>query len=115
MKISTKKLFLRKKAVVVIGMIGVICLLQLTFSGFVQSPSAAETASNNFWLWQFFGRLHPLAVHFPLGLLLFAAILELVTINNFSSLLRPGINLLVITGVIASIFSAVLGLFIQTR
>ena len=113
MKISTKKLFLRKKAVVVIGMIGVICLLQLTFSGFVQSPSAAETASNNFWLWQFFGRLHPLAVHFPLGLLLFAAILELVTINNFSSLLRPGINLLVITGVIASIFSAVLGLLLS--
>jgi uncharacterized membrane protein len=115
MKISTKKLFLRKKALVVIGMIGVIWLLQLTFSGFVQPASATPTASNNFWLWQFFGRLHPLAVHFPLGLLLFAAILELITIRNFSSHLRPGINLLVIAGVIASIFSAVLGLLLSRQ
>ncbi len=113
MKISTTKLFPGKKAIIVISMIGIICLLQLTFSGFVQSPSATANASNSFWLWKFFGRLHPLAVHFPLALLLFAAILELATIKKFSSALRPGINLLVITGVIAAIFSAVFGLLLS--
>ena len=113
MKISIKKLFSRKKVLVIISMTGMICLAQLSFSGFVQSPSATATASNNFWLWQFFGRLHPLAVHFPVGLLLFAAILELVTIRKFLSPLRPAINLLVITGVIASIFSAVFGLLLS--
>jgi uncharacterized membrane protein len=62
-----------------------------------------------FWLWKFLGRLHPMVVHFPLGLLLFAAILELFTVGRFNSKLRPGIKICLITGIAASIISAAFG------
>jgi uncharacterized membrane protein len=62
-----------------------------------------------FWLWKFLGRLHPMVVHFPLGLILFAAILELFTIGRFNSKLRPGIKICLITGVIMSVISAAFG------
>ncbi|TCD03505.1 DUF1549 domain-containing protein [Pedobacter psychroterrae] len=64
---------------------------------------------NAFWLWEFLGHLHPLAVHFPVGLLLFAAILELSTVKNFHSRFRPGINALVIAGSISALISALFG------
>ena len=50
-----------------------------------------------------------MVVHFPLGLILFAAILELFTIGRFNSKLRPGIKICLITGVIASVISAAFG------
>lgn len=62
-----------------------------------------------FWLWDFLGHLHPLAVHFPVALLLFAAILELFTLKKFNSKLRSGIDALIIAGSISAIISAVLG------
>ncbi|MBL7697543.1 MAG: DUF1549 domain-containing protein [Chitinophagaceae bacterium] len=62
-----------------------------------------------FWLWKFLGRLHPMVVHFPLGLILFAAILELFTFKKFNSALRPGIKVCLIVGVIAAVFSAAFG------
>ncbi|WP_448635538.1 DUF2231 domain-containing protein [Pedobacter panaciterrae] len=62
-----------------------------------------------FWLWDFLGHLHPLAVHFPVALLLFAAILELFTLKNFNSKLRSGIDALLIAGSLGAIISAALG------
>lgn len=66
--------------------------------------------TGDFWLWKFLGRLHPLAVHFPVSLLLFAAFLELFTIKNYQSKLRPGINLLVYFGAFSAVLAAILGL-----
>src|SRR5690606_26524747 len=60
-----------------------------------QVAQEGVASGGDFWLWKFMGRLHPLAVHFPVSLLLFAAFLELFTIKNYQSKLRPGINLLV--------------------
>ena len=110
MKINIKNIFPGKKITIVIITIIVICLLQLMYSGFSDSVSPA---SGTFWLWRFLGRLHPLAVHFPVALLLFAAILELFTIKKFRSSLRPGINLLLAAGVISAIFSVVFGLLLS--
>ena len=62
-----------------------------------------------FWLWDFLGHLHPLAVHFPVGLLLFAAFLELFTLRDFHSRFRPGIYALVIAGAISAVISALFG------
>src|SRR5665647_2004940 len=113
MKINIKKVFPRKKITIVVITIMTICLVQLAYSGFAESASAAPAASGSFWLWRFLGRLHPLAVHFPVVLLLFAAILELFTIKKFRSSLRPGINLLLAAGVISAIFSVVFGLLLS--
>lgn len=67
-----------------------------------------------FWLWKFLGRLHPMVVHFPLGLILFAALLELFTIRRFNSPLRPGIKVCLIAGVIASLFSVAFGFLLAS-
>ncbi|HUQ65383.1 MAG TPA: DUF1549 domain-containing protein [Flavitalea sp.] len=67
-----------------------------------------------FWLWKFLGRLHPMVVHFPLGLILFAAILELFTVGRFHSKLRPGIRICLVTGVITSLLSAAFGYLLAT-
>ena len=40
----------------------------------IELLAAADTASN--WPWVLFGRLHPLVVHFPIGLLTLAALVE---------------------------------------
>ncbi|MEJ7693600.1 DUF1549 domain-containing protein [Daejeonella sp.] len=112
MKNTIEKIFSWKKIVFVVITIMVIWLLQLLYSGF-DGSSPATSASETFWLWRFLGRLHPLAVHFPVGLLFFAAILELFTLKKFDSALRPGINLLVAAGVISAIFSAVFGLLLS--
>lgn len=94
-----------------------VCILQLFLvnTGFAQLPAPPPPPSpaEPFWLWRFLGRLHPLAVHFPVTLLLFAAILELFTLKKFKSTLRPGINLLVAAGVISAIISVVFGLFLS--
>jgi uncharacterized membrane protein len=63
----------------------------------------------SFWLWKFLGRLHPMIVHFPLALILFAAILELFTLKRFQSSIRPGIKLALIVGVITSLLSVAFG------
>jgi len=65
--------------------------------------------SESFWFWQFLGRLHPMVVHFPISLLLFAAFLELFTIGKKDSKLRAGISALVVAGAIAAVISAVFG------
>ena len=82
------------------------------FESQAQTAVAPVVQKESFWLWNFFGHLHPVIVHFPVGLILFAAILELFTLKNFHSKLRPGINLLVITGGVSAIVAAVLGLLL---
>lgn len=76
-------------------------------------PEKISLSNHSFWLWNFLGRLHPLAVHFPVSLLLVVAILELGTIKNFQSKLRPAINLLLVTGVITAIISVIFGLLLS--
>ncbi|HET9278283.1 MAG TPA: hypothetical protein VFN95_08840, partial [Flavitalea sp.] len=70
-------LFPHKKKSVVLLIIVLICgIVPLLFSQ-SDDPATNVPASetDSFWLWNFLGHLHPLAVHFPVGLLLFAAVL----------------------------------------
>jgi uncharacterized membrane protein/mono/diheme cytochrome c family protein len=82
------------------------------YSSFAQS---AEPEQATFWLWQLFGRFHPMIVHFPIGLLIFAAFLELFTFRKFNHPLRPGIRILTLFGAISAIFSAVFGWLLATN
>jgi mono/diheme cytochrome c family protein/uncharacterized membrane protein len=90
-----------------------IFLLQLIYNDFAPSNSILSINPENFWFLRLFGRLHPLAVHFPVALLLFTAILELGTIKNFNSTLRPGIKILLISGIISSLISAIFGILLS--
>jgi len=64
---------------------------------------------NVFWLWEFLGRLHPLIVHFPIALIVVAALMELFTFGKFNSKIRPGIILLAAIGAISAILAAPMG------
>ncbi|OYX98582.1 MAG: hypothetical protein B7Y76_07585, partial [Sphingobacteriia bacterium 35-40-5] len=90
-----------------------IFLLQLIYNGFASENSILSINPENFWFLRFFGRLHPLAVHFPIALLLLAAILELGTIKKFNSPIRPGIQILLIAGIISSLISAIFGILLS--
>src|SRR4029078_9349449 len=80
--------------------------------GYGQRSTETQVQDSSFWLWNFLGHLHPLAVHFPVGFILLAAILELFTLKNYHSRLRSGIDVLGITGVICAIVSVILGLLL---
>ncbi len=62
----------------------------------------------------FIGRLHPLMVHFPIGLLVVAFILELLTVGGKRAGLRQGINWMVMLGAASAVASAILGWFLGT-
>ena len=77
---STKQFYLLKWTMATFGvMVPVVSVL-------------AETEGSgtpiDFWLWQFFGRLHPMVVHFPISLLIFAGLVELFTLKNFNSKIK---------------------------
>jgi len=98
---QTRKLFLLFSGFVGFGFLSAIPV--------IAEPLLATPVNEVFWLWKLLGRLHPLAVHFPVTLLCLAAVLEVVTFRNFTSRLRPGIDLLVIIGAIGAVIAALLG------
>ncbi|MCC5930141.1 MAG: DUF1549 domain-containing protein [Cyclobacteriaceae bacterium] len=67
---------------------------------------------NGFWLWQFLGRLHPLIVHFPVALLVFAGLMELLSIRKYDSKWRPGIQAMVWAGGLSAVFAAIAGILL---
>ncbi|TVQ05877.1 MAG: hypothetical protein EA359_02085, partial [Balneolaceae bacterium] len=67
-----------------------------------------ETLTQN-WIWELLGRLHPLVVHFPIGVLVTGLFLELLTLGGKRSELRAGIRWLVYIGAFTSILSALFG------
>ena len=111
MKDVNKKPYPKRKLAIVICTLVLICFLQISFNGYAANTANAES-SHFFWLWRFLGRLHPIAVHFPISLLLFAAVLEIFTLKNFNAPLRTGIRFLVAAGTIAAMISVIMGLLL---
>lgn len=69
----------------------------------------------DFWVWQFLGRLHPMIVHFPIGLLFVALLLELLTMFKKYSNLRPAVSLVLLLGAISAIIAVVFGWLLQAH
>lgn len=84
------------------------CMMIPFIAVLAQEPTS-PTEETTFWLWHFMGRLHPMIVHFPIALLIFAAILELFTLKKFDSKFRPAIQILVLIGAVSAIIAAVFG------
>lgn len=71
-----------------------------------------ETASTqHFWLWTFLGRLHPMVVHFPIGLLVVALIMEMIAWNKRKSY-QSAIHTLIVIGAISALVSVAMGLIL---
>ncbi|MDN3659231.1 DUF1549 domain-containing protein [Ferruginibacter paludis] len=93
-----------------------IGVLLFFLSGII-NPASAEghetVAGEGFWLWSFLGRLHPMIVHFPVGLLYIALFFEFISWKRASLQLRNGVPLLIATGAISSVIAVVLGLLLS--
>lgn len=69
----------------------------------------------NFWLWQFFGRLHPMVVHFPIGLLVVVLLLELFTFRQKTAELRRVINSLLLISAASAVLAVLFGWLLKTN
>lgn len=84
-------------------------------SAFTQEPALPEAAAEAveetepFWLWMLLGRFHPLIVHFPVGLLCVALVLELVDWRTKSAQLRNAITILLWIGAVSAVLAVVFG------
>lgn len=67
------------------------------------------------WLFQFLGRLHPMTVHFPIGLLVVALFMEILTISGRRQAIKAGIHWMVYLGALFAIISAFLGWLLRTH
>lgn len=67
------------------------------------------------WIFQLLGRLHPLLVHFPIGLLVVALFFELFTLRGKRPGLREGINWMVFFGAGSAIIAALFGWLLRTQ
>ncbi|GAA4438756.1 hypothetical protein GCM10023091_19750 [Ravibacter arvi] len=67
------------------------------------------TPSDPFWLWQLLGRLHPLVVHFPIGLLCAALLLELLALKKRENPYRPALNVLLWAGTLSALLAVIFG------
>lgn len=60
-------------------------------------------------IFEVFGRLHPLILHMPIGILAFAFLMELLSKREAYKGLRPGIGFAIKIGMISAIFAAISG------
>lgn len=74
------------------------------------APTEETSKETSFWLWAFFGRLHPMIVHFPISLLFIALFMELL--GRRSGKFNAAIKVLVYTGAASAILSVILGLLL---
>ena len=72
-----------------------------------------QEAIQHFWLWQFLGRLHPLIVHFPVGLLCVALLLEVLDWQKSTKTFRAGTGALVWIGAVSSVVAVAFGLLLS--
>lgn len=73
-------------------------------------PLFAQGNDTTFWLWAFLGRLHPMIVHFPIGLLVVALIMEMV--GRKKKNYQDAIKTIVVIGTISSVLAVVMGLML---
>ena len=71
-----------------------------------------HTTNDSFWLWSFLGRLHPMIVHFPIGLLLVALLMEIIAWKRKSTNFQSAIRVLVFAGALSAVTAVVFGLLL---
>lgn len=95
-----------KGAAISLGLVIIFCFNILKTFAQEEVPAAEE---GSWWVWTLLGRFHPLIVHFPIGLLLFGALLEVFTLRRFDSPLRPAIKICMWIGTVTAAFAAAFG------
>ena len=71
------------------------------------------TAIVLFTLTEFIGKFHPVLVHLPIGMLLLAAIFQLISVKQKSASLQPAIQISLFWGMLSAIAAAVSGFLLS--
>ncbi|MHA4807420.1 DUF1549 domain-containing protein [Flavitalea flava] len=95
-----------------IGLVSVFILLTV-FVNPLYANGPEKSAGNGFWLWSFLGRLHPMIVHFPVGLLYVAFLFEIIARKQKTVRYQSSIKILTITGALSAMVAVVLGLLLS--
>ncbi len=99
------------KIVYLLAVLVFISLPAIVTSVFAQASET--TPANVFWLWSFLGRLHPMVVHFPVGLLFVALLFEWIARSRKTDSFKSTIRILTFTGALSSIVAVILGLLLS--
>ena len=86
-------------------------VFMLFLAGNATAQSQVEAATEHFWLWSFLGRLHPMIVHFPVGLLVFALVMEIIGRKNQKY--NAAIKLLIYAGALSATVAVAFGLLLS--
>ena len=78
----------------------------------LMAQAKEHTTGDNFWLWSFLGRLHPMIVHFPISLLLIALLMEMIAWRRKSTNFQSAIKILVFAGAISAVVAVIFGLLL---
>lgn len=82
-------------------------------AGSLFAQEAANTSSETFWLWKFFGRLHPMIVHFPISLIIVALMLEIFQRMRGNKSLTEAIRVIIYLGTISAVIAVIFGLLLS--
>ncbi len=91
----------------------ILLLLFFAANDSLMAQVKSTTSNENFWLWSFLGRLHPMIVHFPISLLFIALLMEIIAWKRKSTYFQPAIILLVLIGALSAIAAVLFGLLLS--
>jgi len=74
-----------------------------------------QSVMASFWFWQFLGRLHPVVVHFPIGLLFVALVLELYSWRKNDKTLHTSQHLILLIGAGSAVVAVAFGLLLKDQ
>ncbi len=94
--------------------ISLSCIFIFALLNTIQIAGAGDDLTGSL-VWKMLGRLHPLAVHLPIGVILFAALLEILIIFKKHAAYRQAIQMSLLIGLLAGIFSSVSGLMLTAE
>jgi uncharacterized membrane protein/mono/diheme cytochrome c family protein len=106
-----QKPLLSKKTVLLCSV--VFLLFCLATTGMAQDqPAPAPEPQQAFWLWALLGRFHPAIVHFPIGFLYIALLLDLLGRRKKSTAFQGSIYIVMVVAAVSAVLSVVLGLIL---
>jgi uncharacterized membrane protein/mono/diheme cytochrome c family protein len=80
---------------------------------YLLADPVAESSSTA-WYWVLIGRLHPLLVHFPIGLIAIAFLLDLLRVVRKKTEFIPAIRIILAVAAISSVLAVIAGLLLAS-
>jgi uncharacterized membrane protein/mono/diheme cytochrome c family protein len=87
-----------------------LLILFLPLCAWAFTPDTA--AHSTFWLWTLIGRLHPMLVHFPIGLIIIVFLLECIAWRRRTLAYRAAVKPIMMVASISGVLSVVAGLLL---